>query len=306
MTLTAKSVVAVDKKDLSLERVLEEMKVAGAKGELLLATHSVPSGFKMRIAKGSQASAQLSVLEKILEIGRGVQQRAAIKAMVESKRPAAWKDWFRKYEPGIKLEGDIKSIPGWENQVEQWYREWYARQGSQILKLQNPNKDLPRLLGLVQDVQRLSFKRLELRACRIGKDSSALQTLADFFNVTKVVAPKDVRTFFGVIARIEIEPNRKRLAALQKRLGTRTFPGVRMVLSIMPKTFRVVAADQNQARLFVQKLILPGFSGSVTPFVIGGLEPARTSKVPGKAHVFPQESEYNKLLALLDTSAPGP
>ena len=65
ITIGTQDILATD--DLDLKLLLEEMKKLGAKGELLVATHSNPKGLLMKLIKGGGASAEFGVMEKIIE-----------------------------------------------------------------------------------------------------------------------------------------------------------------------------------------------------------------------------------------------
>jgi hypothetical protein len=299
ITISAKDILPV--KDINLDFVLSEMKKLGTGGELMVVTHSDPKGFKMPIMKGGEVSVLFTIMDVMLKISEGISRRDAIKLMLPNKLAQAWKDWFKDFDPGIQLDKDFEEVDNWQQGVEQKYNEWFLRQGKQILKLPNPKQDLPYIINLLNDVRKLGFERLELRSCRIGMKED-LKTIARFFGVRKVVGPKQVRTFYGALPKIDIISDPKKFAKL-KKLGFRFFQGISIGLKIGENTLQVVATDESQAKTFIQKFISPGFSGSVEPFVIGGLEPVGKSVLPVKTYVFPLEADYKKLLAFITVAS---
>lgn len=301
ITLAAQSIATV--KDLDFERILTEMKTIGADGEVMIVTHSGPKGFLMPLKTGGKVALMFSVIDKLPEIAEGIRRREAIRSMSSSQLAAAWKKWFADFESGIKLGAGFENNEGWQKQVETWYDDWYERQGKQILKLPNPRQDLKNLLDLLADVRKLNFKRVEFRACRIGTDKSAMKKIAEFLGAKKVVGPKEVRTFYGVIAGVSLIADAKKFSAAKKKLGGRTFPGISLAMQILQNTFRVIATDAGQLKAFITTYISSNFSGSTTPFVIGGLEPSGKAVLPAKAHVFPLETEYMSLLEEYDAGA---
>ena len=191
--------------DMDLKAVLTEMKALGAKGELLVVTHSNPHGLKMPVvAGGNAAAAEMKIMNTLVQISSGISRREAIRSLSTDQKPKAWQNWFKDFDPDIKLDDGFEGNPGWEKTVEGFYTAWYERQGRQILKLPNPKQDLADLISLVDAVRKAGFARLEFRACRIGTDQDALKKVGEFFNTKKVVAPKEVRTFFGNISGVSI------------------------------------------------------------------------------------------------------
>jgi hypothetical protein len=292
----------------------------------------------MPLTAGARVSAQIRVLETILNISEGIRRREAIRSLPHQSQLDAWKSWFRDFDPGVRIGDDVAEFGERQQRfVEQHYDAWFLRQGQTVLRLPNPRVTLQRLIDLVNEVRNLNFRRLEFRACRIGTDPNALRTVARFFGARQVVAPKEVRTFYGVIQRVDIVADPVQFGRRIRSLGgpmtgpvhhrRRSIPtrilsdlvipmGFRFVcvmhsvpsiaFEIGPNRFRVVALGEIWMRVFINKHISPGYTGSLRPFVIGGLEPAGQAVIAGKAHVFPLELEYKSLLALFDAASVTP
>jgi len=288
--------------DLDLKTVLTEMKALGAKGELLVVTHSNPKGLKMPLVSGSNAAAaELKVMELIVGISSGIARREAIRTLPADQKPKAWQKWFRDFDSDIKLEDGFESTPGWESTVEGFYQAWYLRQGSHILKLPKPKQDLSDLIGLVDAIRKVGFARLEFRACRIGTDKDSLKTVSDFLNVKKVIAPKEVRTFFGSIPNVSIISDSE-FAQKSRAANARKFPNIKVLLLVTETSFQAFATSEAEVRTFIKTFISSGYTGGIAPFVMGGLEPVGRMIIPGKKHVFPLESDYLSLLGSYDAS----
>jgi hypothetical protein len=314
ISFTSSDISTVKAGDMDLEQVLTQMKSipapppeSGTGREILVVTHSDPKGFKMPIMKGGQTSVIFNVMDIMPKIQEGIDRREAIRTMPAARVPRAWQDWFKDFESGVKLESGFETNDKWQEYVEKKYNEWYTRQGTTILKLPNPGTNLKKILDLLKDVKALNFARMEFRACRLGTSTDSLKKVATFFNAKKVVAPKEVRTFYGVTT-LEVLADAKKYAAQLKGLGKiRMFPGIDLGMQIHEKTFRAITTDPDQAKAFIKQFISSGYAGGVAPFVIGGLEPTGANlKIVGKPQVFPLESEYKTLLESLDLTAAAP
>jgi len=314
ITFTSSEISAVKAGDMDLEQVLTQMKSipappqeSGKGREILIVTHSNPKGLKMPIMKGGQASVMFDVMDTMPKIQKGIDRREAIRTMPSAKVPRAWQDWFKDFESGVKLDSGFEANDNWQEFVEKKYNEWYTRQGTTILKLPNPGTSLKKILDLLKDVKALNFARLEFRACRLGTSTDSLKKVATFFNAKKVVAPKEVRTFYGVTT-LDVYADAKKYAQQLKGLGKiRMFSGIELGMQIHEKTFRAITTDPDQAKAFVKQFISSGYAGGVAPFVIGGLEPSGANlKIVGKPQVFPLESEYKTLLESVDMTVAAP
>lgn len=290
--------------EIDFKTVLTEIKTLGAKGELMVVTHSNPNGLKMPLIQpAATAAAETALLQKLVEISTAIGRREAIDKLPAKQQPKAWQNWFRDFDSGVKLDDGYETDPDWKSYVEGKYDEWFLRQGSRILKLPNPRQDLTDLITLLNEVRALGFGRLEFRACRIGTDTDTLKKIAGVLNVTKLIAPKEVRTFFGSIMAVDMLSD-KDFEKKAKTLGARRFPDARFLLVAGESLFRVFATADDEVRKFITKYEMASYTGSIKPFVMGGLEPTGSSVIAGKKHVFPLESDYLKLLAMFDGSTP--
>lgn len=267
---------------------------------MLVVTHSNPHGLKMPVvAGGNAAAAEMKVMDLLVKISSGISRREAIRSLPADQKPKAWQNWFKDFDPDIKLDDGFDGNPGWEKTVEGFYEAWYERQGKQILKLPNPKQDLADLIGLVDAVRKNGFARLEFRACRIGTDQDALKKVGEFFNAKKVVAPKEVRTFFGNISGVSIITDSE-FAQKSKAANARKFPNTKILFLITETNFQAFATSESEVRAFIKTFVSSGYTGAIKPFVMGGLEPVGKAIIPGKKHVFPLESEYLSLLGTYD------
>jgi hypothetical protein len=287
---------------LSLVRVLQEMKDVGAGGELLVVTHSDPKGFLMKLKVGGNVSWLFEVMDKIQKIDEGIRRHDAIAGMKAQEVGGAWRKWFADFDPGIKLTPDFQTNPDWSDYVAKKFDEWFVRQGRVTLGLPDPRADLRDLIDLLKQVRTLGFKRLEFRSCRIGSDKTAMEKIAKFLNVNTVVAPTKVETFYGVIPTKGIfESDARKLEARLKRMAGRVFlPKIPMGLFVSVRSFTVLAKDEDALKAFVQTFIKAKYSGSVSPFVVGGVN--STGSTP-TVYTFPLDSSYKSLLVKFDAAA---
>lgn len=300
LSLSVTGIAAED--HLSLVRVLKEMKDVGASGELLVVTHAAPDGFKMLLKAGGKVSWLYSVMDKIQTIEEGIRRHDAISALPEKDVGEAWRKWFADFDPGINLTSDFQTNPDWSKYVAKTYDEWFVRQGRVILGLPGAPADLTDLLDLLKQVRALSFKRLEFRACQIGADAKQLDKIAKFLNVKIIVGPTAVETFYGAIplSGILLIKDNAKLAARLTKMNGRTFPKISVGIFVAPHGFTVTAKDEDALRAFVQGYIKAKYYGSVSPFIVGGVNSTGKNTT---VYTFPLESGYNSLLVKFDASA---
>jgi hypothetical protein len=125
-----------------------------------------------------------------------------------------------------------------------------------------------------------------------------MEKISKFFQVKTVVGPKKVQTFYGAfqLKQIGFIVDGSRFAIAAKRMGGRKF-GSSLAMLMLPHGIRVLAQDQDALKDFVTKYISSSYKGSVSPFVLGGLDSitAATTK-----YVFPLEADYKKLIDRFD------
>jgi hypothetical protein len=302
MILSADSITTFD--HLDLKKLLTEMMDVGPGGELLVVTHSSPTGFLMKLWPDAGSSLLFSLMDKIQETAEGLRRREAIRPLPGQQAPEAWQKWFGEFDPGIKLERDFATNPAWQKYVEKQFDRWFEERGKVVLKLRHGVNDLKELLVLLNSVRQLGFNRIEFRACQIGADKKAMVKIAEFLKVKTVVGPKNVQTFYGSIpfAHIKFIPNAGKRAAALKALGGRKF-GSSLGILMLPHGARIVAESSDALIAFIKKFINSKFSdGRSSFFKIGGLNSVGSGAVQ---FVFPLETEYKNLLEQLDVSASG-
>jgi hypothetical protein len=296
IALSPDDITTVD--HMSLEKLLTEMKDVGASGELLVVTHSSPTGFLMALKLGGHSSLLFSVMGKILEIAEGIRRREAIRSMSAAQLPDAWKRWFQQFDPGFKLGPGFETNDDWQKNVEAEFDSWIEVQGTVVLRLPGGGKDLRPLLDLLNDVRKLGFTRIEFRACDLGADADAMKTIANFLQVKTVVGPKNVQTFYGsfVKSMIRFAPGDRSFEAAFKKMGGRKF-GSSVGILMLPHGFRILAQNQDSLKDFVKQYINAAYKGSVVPFVVGGLDSIGKTTTN---YVFPLETAYKQLIDRFD------
>ena len=295
ISLKKEDITTVD--HLDMKKLLTEMKALGSGGEILVVTHSSPTGFLMKLWPDAGSSLLFSVMDKILETAEGVRRREAIRSLSGRQASEAWRKWFIDFDPGIKLEEDFATNPDWPQFVERQFDRWFEERGRVVHKLHNGGRDLRELLDLLDSVRKLGFKRIEFRACQIGadEDQKQMKKIAEFLQVKTVVGPKNVETFYGGIAFVHIKfiADAKKRAAALKMLGGRIF-GDSMGILVLPHGVQVIAEDRNAIGPFIKKYIRKDYSNvTATSLVLGGLNSVGAGPV---LFTFPLEGDYKKML----------
>ncbi len=286
-----------------MKKLLTEMKAVGSGGEILVVTHSSPTGFLMKLRPDAGSSLLFSVMDKILETAEGVRRREAIRSLSATQAPEAWRKLFIDFDPGIKLDSDFATNPDGQKFVEKQFDRWFEERGRVVHKLRNAGRDLRELLDLLNSVRKLGFKRIEFRACQIGADQDQMKKVAEFLQVKTVVGPKNVQTFYGSIAfsHIKLIPAAAKRATALKTLGGRKL-GDSLGILMLPNGVQVIAEDRDAIKAFIKKYISATFSDPhATSLVLGGLNSVGSGPV---SFVFPLEGDYDKLLDQFDGSAP--
>jgi hypothetical protein len=123
ITMSDKEIVGIA--DIHFGHVLDAMKAGGAKGQLMVVSHSDPDGLMMHLAGDSEASATFSVFEKLEEHMQAVaDQEKARKAAAGKARQDAWLAWFQKYDKKVKFPDGWRQWDNWEEEITNQYRGW--------------------------------------------------------------------------------------------------------------------------------------------------------------------------------------
>lgn len=301
IALATTDITTVD--HLDMKKLLTEMKALGSGGEILVVTHSSPTGFLMKLWPDAGSSLLFSVMDRILETAEGVRRREAIRSLLAKQAPEAWQKWFIAFDPGIKLAPDFATNPDWQKFVETRFDSWFEERGRVVHKLRNGGRDLRELLDLLHSVRMLGFKRIEFRACQIGADTDQIKKVAEFLQVKTVVGPGNVETFYGLMpfSHIKFMPDAAKRAMALKTLGGRKL-GDSIGILMSPHAVRIVAEGRDAIKAFIKKYISATFSNPhATSLVLGGLNSVGAGPV---SFVFPLEVDYKKLLVQFDAGAP--
>lgn len=321
---------------LNLDSLMDQLKRLPAGGEVLVVTHSNPRGFKMKLAQGATVSAGITEMQTIMTTREGVRRRAAIGQMSPVLQANAWRQWFKDFDPGVILGAQF-AIADAEKFADQWFL-----QTARNLGLPSPTVTLQHLLDQRDAVIGLGLKRIEFRACRLGNDANALKAVAAFFGTKQVLAPKEVRTFYGVISHVDLVPDYRvflrsiasigdpvagGLHARKRGVPGRVFDDIvngvvirfeaapflgEVSINLVPavgleigeSNFRVIAIYDRHSRHFIDLNICPNYNGPLRPFIIGGFETTLTTASIDKRFVFPLETEYKTLIASASASQP--
>ena len=153
MTFKKDDLVAYD--HLDLKKLLTEMKAAGSGGRDLRGHPFLAD----RLPHEAVAGCRLlyCCLPAWTRYWRPPRASAAATPSSRSpglRVPEAWRQWFKDFDPGIKLDADFATNPDWQSYVERQYDRWFEERGRAVLKLHNGGRDLRELLDLLDSVRK--------------------------------------------------------------------------------------------------------------------------------------------------------
>jgi len=174
--------------NITMEAVLDRILVAvrNSETEVMIVAHGEPRGFLMPMARGGVSAMQVA-LQAVIDAAPHMQRASEIGQLPVAQRVSAWTTFINQLNPGT-IRGDI-SLQDAEN----WFnQQWLPNQARNIgVNVQN-FQDLARKMRLVQAA---NITRVEIRACNMGDNQSALRTLKQFLGVDRLIAPR-VGTFY--------------------------------------------------------------------------------------------------------------
>jgi hypothetical protein len=217
----------------TLEEVLNIMGKAAKGGVALIYAHANADGLIMRITANAN-SAQSHFIRGISRAWRAIDEIIKLRS---GKWPAPGKPGKPEFLidlPAAKalfktLKDELAELPGGfasrltdpaavgnRDQADAWFDNWMELMGKACLAPGLGETDLRRVCRAMQKVRDAKFKRVEVRACNIGKKKENLDALKEFFGVDVVAAPK-VTMFFGKAA-VNLNPSGN-LDQLARQLG---------------------------------------------------------------------------------------
>lgn len=196
MSLDKKNIVQV--KDATLETVLQEMAKAGSGGTVLLVCHAYNDGLLMPVAKGALGSAGTEEIGHLLGVSAAQRKVKLIRAMPSgnaAEKKAKTDAWLELHR-GITskpLFGDDVTLEALERNYNQWLDD--VAYDDLFLRGATRRDVLISLVQAMEKTQALKLERVELRACDIGRSSSAMSKVKQLFGCSKLLAPT-VSTFY--------------------------------------------------------------------------------------------------------------
>ena len=256
---------------VTFSNVLDAMLKAAAAGytELMIVAHGSPKGLIMPMGPGLH-SADKDNLPAMSEMARVVLERDRIRQITDAKQQLA--EWTKLLGrvAGSALPGGATWGPMTQTDLagvksaadaEQWLNTISPTvNGHAILQ----DAAAMRLLTLRNQVAALKLKRVEVRACNLGRDPDGMKALREFLAVDRVLAPM-VKTFYAHVTPTLILNDRDYIHWLKRNapwllsgrpepLGTRTYVGDDLFLNI---------TDKDATPLAVLKLVQPDFQTCV-------------------------------------------
>jgi len=193
MTIPPNTVAAV--RNLTLERILDEMALLKNGDEVLLVCHGTPHHLLLPLVAGVGSTAAIRALDLIWHVMRVRDQTGHAGSLSDWKKHV-----LRLSEVVTGSQVQISSIADAKTHLDNLLAEAIRLTG-----LDQPTVD--RLVAKLRKVHALKLKRIEIRACDIASGAwprarGQLRTLLRFFGCDKLVAPT-TSTFY--LTRFAIE-----------------------------------------------------------------------------------------------------
>lgn len=208
MTIT--NIVRVS--DITFEKVLDQMIVAGANNEpvVLVVAHGDQNGFLMPIAQpvaNRHVSASKDALRIVMGAATAMDRRQRI-GQQATGQIEAWRAFINSLRPG-SVVGDITV-----DEANAWFNNWLDQQAGGLALNAN---GLVSLTQKMNQVRQIRFNRVEIRACNIGADMDAMYALKEFLGSDSVCAP-NVGTFYVSVIPF-VTSNERRLTGWARRFA---------------------------------------------------------------------------------------
>jgi hypothetical protein len=188
--------------NINLERVLDAiLGLPDEEREVLIVAHGIPQGFYMPVAAGSRITASKANLPLLSRAGAALDEAAAIRSALlpVEQQGLRWRALLRQL-PGVVVAERI-TVEQAARTLDNWLRGLARSWGIGLDRLRA-------LIDKMQRVRRRQLRRVEIRACNMGRDPEALEILRTFLGTARCLAPRV--TFFYVLVRPNIieDPNR--------------------------------------------------------------------------------------------------
>jgi hypothetical protein len=201
---------------LNLESLLDAMVAIANQGrrEVMIIAHGAPprddedlQGFSMPLIRdmprNRRVSAIVASLKKIYHAGllrKWVEEMREMATEWPIERQVeAWTRFVNGLGQGAQApapRGDLEGRARFVQQLKDLrsvYDQWFHLQERD---LHLPHGRLAALIDKMNAVQAIGFRRIEVRACNIGRSRDALSFMGEFFGARQILCPS-VRTFYG-------------------------------------------------------------------------------------------------------------
>jgi hypothetical protein len=197
----------------SLELVLDQMLLAAPGSVVMVVCHGAEQGgsteggmllhFPGELAPSLVTSA-IKIFKQVDDAetqAQQIRQMPAKTAEEKKQKSARWQQLLNGPSVGDHWTGEFplaEMEKAYNNFLHRALNSGDRRKGLNVGSL----AVFQRINDKVKRVRALKLERLELRACAIGNDPTAMQAVKEFFGCTKFLAPK-VHTFYGGVRGIE-------------------------------------------------------------------------------------------------------
>lgn len=192
--------------NITMERVLDRLTVAARAQErvVMIVAHGRGDGFIMPIAAGG-VTARRNALLGVMRAAEGIWRRYYIRHRPADERLREWTRYIRELAPDA-IRGEISV-----EDAERWFQDnWLVREARNI---RVTRQKIEELVTKMNRVQGWNFARIEIRACNMGADQAALETLRQFLGAQRICAPNVGNFYVAVRPYVSADGRRRRIWA---------------------------------------------------------------------------------------------
>lgn len=173
--------------NLTFAGVLDQMATVAGGGTVLLVCHGVSDGFLITLSSSGGKFAQTEALKLIMDTAPIDDEAAEIRKLPQKTddekkaKIARWKEFFTRRKVA-NITGELFTL----QEAEATYADWLKGR-ARLLGI-----DSAALLALIKKmkaVQARKLKRVEVRACHVGKSKDAMRVFKKFFGCEQFLAP---------------------------------------------------------------------------------------------------------------------
>jgi hypothetical protein len=303
----------------------------------LLVSHGHPDGFVMKIDPQSNIQANSPYVDRLTEAANAVRRRDIILKFIGPKdQLKALQDLIKtlRNRPSTSEIDALTTVADAQKTIDDWIGQLTSIQQTEGNNTITATIPLDRLVALINKRNQFAdgtpFRRLEIRACNIGRSSFALKVYAEFFGVMEITAPlvftsykmmkptkftpkqfakwTTARAPFLTATSTDVEPD-DRTRALVARGPTGKTPkssptlkyGIKLQDVGGTSTIDLHVTDDAATQEFIQRVIKPDATFKSGAFPLMLFDAAHENAIlpdeaKGKPFIFPTDPEYRAMI----------